>query len=152
MLEIYFIYTIMVLQRKSKGDCAMGEIKIKKIHEEYLYLFPSVVTVKDIQASITAVGEEKVDVWTELEYLEVVLQNDSVVFESMLDTFDTKEDQKYLTEHGIQSVFSFNYNVLDGEELMSVLENIHATLGGFIASDTEDLQPSYTIEEFNQVI
>ena len=115
--------------------------------EEYLYMLPVEVTVEDLLPVIEA-PEEKKDVWHELDLMEVMLGHDGLIFENFMDCFDTKSDQAFLRENGVKKVYAFSYDSLDKAAAAKAVREIHATFGGFIASDTKDLQPVYQPEEF----
>lgn len=116
--------------------------------EEFLYMIPAAVTVRDLEGAVTGYPEEKKEIWTELDMMEVVLPIDSLIFENMMDTFDSAEDQAFLQEKGIQVVYAFNYNTRDKEAVKAVLAEIHRAFGGFVASDTEDLEPTFEVGAF----
>jgi len=123
----------------------------KGIVEEYLYMFPTVVTVRDLEKALAAIPEDKKEIWVELDMMEVMLEADSLVFENMMDTFDAESDQAFLAQKGIQVVYAFNYNTRDKEAVVGVLEVLHKAFGGFVASDTEDLEPIYEADAFASI-
>ena len=45
-------------------------------------------------------------------------------------------------------MYTFSYDSLDKAEAAKAVREIYAAFGGFIASDTKDLQPVYQPEEF----
>lgn len=125
-----------------------GAAEDKGIIEEFLYMVPAAVTVRDLEGAVTSYPEEKKEIWTELDMMEVVLPTDSLIFENMMDTFDSPEDQTFLQDKGIQVVYAFNYNTKDKEAVKAVLAEIHSAFGGFVASDTEDLEPTFQVADF----
>lgn len=116
--------------------------------EEFLYMIPTEVTVRDLEKALTSVPEDKKEIWVELDMMEVILSNDSLVFENMMDTFDAETDQTFLTDKAIKNVYAFNYNTKDKEAVESILKVLHNAFGGFVASDTEDFEPMYEVSEF----
>ena len=123
----------------------------KGTEEEYLYMFPIEVSVRDLEKALVSLPEDKKEIWVELDMMEVILEADSLIFENMMDTFDTESDQAFLAAKGIKVVYAFNYNTKDKEAVVRVLKELHSTFGGFIASDTEDLEPMYEVEEFASI-
>ncbi len=115
--------------------------------EEYLYMLPVEVRAEDLLEVIEA-PEEKKDVWHELDLMEIKLGHDGLIFENFMDCFDTKSDQAFLKENGVKKVYAFSYDSLDKAGAAKAVREIHAAFGGFIASDTKDLQPVYQPEEF----
>lgn len=116
--------------------------------EEYFYMIPQNVCVSDLQEQIHSVREEQIEVWTELDLMEVILENDSLIFENMLETFDDPKDQAFLKGKGIYAVYAVNYNTKDKAAVKNILLELHQIFGGFIATDTEDLQPIFEITNF----
>lgn len=116
--------------------------------EEYFYMIPQNVCVTDLQGQIHSVREEQIEVWTELDLMEVILENDSLIFENMLETFDDPKDQEFLKEKGICAVYAVNYNTKDKAAVKNILLELHQTFGGFMATDTDDLQPIFEITNF----
>ncbi len=119
--------------------------------EEFLYMVPKEITVRELERALTSYPEDKKEIWVELDMMEVILESDSLVFEHMTDTFDTEGDRAFLDKHGVKVVYAFNYNTNDKEAVVHVLTELHNVFGGFIASDTEDLEPIYEVNEFLSV-
>lgn len=116
--------------------------------EEFLYMLPTKVTVRDLEKTLTNLKDDQKEIWTELDMMEVILTNDSLVFENMMDTFDTPADQAFLADKQVEKVYAFNYNTKDKEAVAGVLKQLHNSFGGFVASDTEDFEPIYEMSEF----
>ena len=116
--------------------------------EEFLYMVPTDVTVRDFEKALTFLAEDKKEIWVELDMMEVLLTNDSLVFENMMDTFDAEADQAFLKEKSIKNVYAFNYNTKDKEAVAGVLQALYEAFGGFVASDTEDFEPMYEVCDF----
>ena len=108
--------------------------KKKKVSEdkgtivEYFYMIPAEVTVRDL--------------------MEIVLSADSLIFENMMDTFTEPGDQEFLAAKGVKVVYAASYNTKDKDMVKKVLVELHAAFGGFMASDTEDLEPIFEIADF----
>lgn len=140
---------------KLKKDKSQKNLKMqtktaidKGVIEEYLYMLPIEVTVRELLEAIHCVDEEAKEIWTELDLMEIVLPTDSLIFENMMDTFDTPTDQAFLAAKGVKTVYAVNYNTKDKEYVKQVLLDIYHALGGFLASDTEDLEPIFEVAEF----
>lgn len=116
--------------------------------EDFLYMVPSDITVRELQEALTLIPEDKKEIWTELDMMEVMLTNDSLVFENMMDTFDAPTDQAFLKEKGIKTVYAFNYNDKDQNAVAGVMKQLYDAFGGFIASDTEDFAPMYEVGDY----
>lgn len=115
--------------------------------EEFLYMVPQDVTVRELEQALTSVPEDKKEIWVELDMMEVVLANDSLVFENMMDTFDSEEDQAFLANKAIKNVYAFNYNTKDKDAVKEIMVALGNAFGGFVASDTEDFEPMFEVNE-----
>ena len=128
--------------------------KKKKVSEdkgtivEYFYMIPAEVTVRDLVEAVHCVDEEAKEIWTELDLMEIVLSADSLIFENMMDTFTEPGDQEFLAAKGVKVVYAASYNTKDKDMVKKVLEDLYAAFGGFMASDTEDLEPIFEIADF----
>ena len=103
----------------------------KGIIEEYFYMLPVQVTVRELMEAVHCVSEEAKEIWTELDLMEIVLPTDSLIFENMMDTFTEAGDEEFLA----------------AKQVKAVLEELHSVFGGFMASDTEDLEPVFEVAE-----
>lgn len=128
--------------------------KKKKVSEdkgtivEYFYMIPAEVTVRDLVEAVHCVDEEAKEIWTELDLMEIVLSADSLIFENMMDTFTEPGDQEFLAAKGVKVVYAASYNTKDKDMVKKVLEELYAAFGGFMASDTEDLEPIFEMADF----
>jgi len=128
------------IQAKAKVD--------KGVIEEYFYMLPVEVTVRELEKAVQCVPEDAKEIWTELDLMEIVLEADSLIFENMMDTFTESGDQEFLNAKGIKVVYAVSYNTRDKALVKPVLEELHSVFGGFMASDTEDLEPIFEVSEF----
>ena len=136
--------------KKNKGGFKMQAKAAadKGTIEEYFYMIPKQVTVADLEQALTSVEEASKEIWKELDLMEVVLPTDSLIFENMMDTFEEEADKAFLNAKGIEVVYAVSYNTKDKELVKPVLEELYSAFGGFMASDTEDLEPVFEISEF----
>ena len=111
-------------------------------------MLPAEVTVRELVEAIHCVPEEAKEIWIELDLMEIVLAADSLIFENMMDTFTEAGDQEFLAAKGVKVVYAVSYNTKDKAEVKKVLEELHSAFGGFMASDTEDLEPVFEVAEF----
>ncbi|MBR3762606.1 MAG: hypothetical protein IKK59_07675 [Lachnospiraceae bacterium] len=136
--------------KKKKGTFKIQAKAVvdKGVIEEYFYMLPVAVTVRELMEAVHTVPEEAKEIWTELDLMEIVLSADSLIFENMMDTFNEAGDQAFLADKGIKVVYAVSYNTKDKEQVKVVLEELHSVYGGFMASDTEDLEPIFEVAEF----
>lgn len=120
--------------------------KKKKQILEYYYMTPEQTDAKEMTTLIHQVDEENVDVWPELNLMEVVLDSDSLIFQDGRECFIDPLDLEFLKEHQIQSIFVVSYEESDDKKARAVIKEIMQAKGGFLCSDTEDFMPMYTVE------
>lgn len=141
----------MKFKKDNKKDTSKMKAKAvveKNIIEEYFYMIPSEVTVRELVEAVQCVPEDTKEIWTELDLMEIVMSADSLIFENMMDTFDEEGDQEFLAAKGVKVVYAVSYNTKDKAEVKKVLAELHSKFGGFMASDTEDLEPIFEVAEF----
>lgn len=131
---------------KIKKAKASEAPKKKKQIVEYYYMTPEQVDAKTMTTMIHSVDEEKVDVWPELNLMEVVLDSDSLIFQDGRECFVDPLDLEFLEAHKIQSIFVVSYEEGDTLKARKIIKEILDVKGGFICSDTEDFEPMYTAE------
>ena len=134
--------------KKNTSKVQAKTVVEKDIIEEYFYMIPSEVTVREMVDVIRCVPEDTKEIWTELDLMEIVLPADSLIFENMMDTFTEVGDQEFLATKGVKVVYAMSYNTKDKDQVKEVLKELYSAFGGFMASDTEDLEPIFEVTEF----
>lgn len=76
----------MKMKKIKKSTIVEAQKRKKKIVEFY-YMTPEKTDAKELTRFITSVDEEKVDVWPELNLMEVVLDSDSLIFQDGRECF-----------------------------------------------------------------
>ena len=140
--------------QKDKDKKKIAKIQAKTVAdkgtiEEYFYMVPIEVNVSQMAEVIRSVTEDAKEIWTELDLMEIMLSSDSLVFENMLDTFEEPADQAFLAAKGVKAVYAVNYNTKDREAVKQILSELYDVFGGFMASDTEDLEPIFEVYEYD---
>ena len=118
----------MKLKKDNKKNTTKIQAKAaveKDIIEEYFYMLPAEVTVRELVEAIHCVPEEAKEIWIELDLMEIVLAADSLIFENMMDTFTEAGDQEFLAAKGVKVVYAVSYNTKDKAEVKKVLEELH---------------------------
>ena len=128
-----------------KGKAITAPKKKTKILE-YYYMTPEQTDAKELTTLIKSVDEEKIDVWPELNLMEVVLDRDSLIFQDGRECFVDPLDLEFLEEHKIQSIYVVSYEESDSVKAKKVIKEVLLAKGGFICSDTEDFEPMYTAD------
>ena len=113
---------------------------------EYYYMTPEQTDAKELTTLIKSVDEEKIDVWPELNLMEVVLDRDSLIFQDGRECFVDPLDLEFLDEHKIKSIYVVIYEESDSVKARKAIKEILGAKGGFLCSDTEDFEPMYTAE------
>lgn len=123
----------------------MGE---KTVEKSFLYLLPEKHTAEELAQVLTDAGfdKKKVEIWKEINLLELTLENGSVYVEDFEESL-RKEDEDTLSGLGMQQVYSVTYPAEEAKSVKEIMQKWQASFGGKLGSDTEDFAPFLTIEE-----
>ncbi len=123
----------------------MGE---KTVEKSFLYLLPEKHTAEELAQVLTDTGfdKKKVEIWKEINLLELTLENGSVYVEDFEESL-RKEDEDTLSGLGMQQVYSVTYLAEEAKSVREIMQKWMASFGGKLGSDTEDFAPFLTIEE-----
>lgn len=123
----------------------MGE---KTVEKSFLYLLPEKHTAEELAQVLTDSGfdKKKVEIWKEINLLELTLENGSVYVEDFEESL-RKEDEDTLSGLGMQQVYSVTYPAEEAKSVREIMQKWMASFGGKSGSDTEDFAPFLTIEE-----
>lgn len=123
----------------------MGE---KTVEKSFLYLLPEKHTAEELAQVLTDTGfdKKKVEIWKEINLLELTLENGSVYVEDFEESL-RKEDEDTLSGLGMQQVYSVTYPAEEAKSIKEIMQKWMASFGGKLGSDTEDFAPFLTIEE-----
>lgn len=123
---------------------------VKTIYEFY-YMSPVAMNAKELSLCIASVPEENVEVWNELNLVEVVLANDSLIFQDARECFVDPLDLDYIRENDIKTIYQMSYDTLDQTAVRLVMREILEQKGGRICSDTDDFEPIFTLENVEKL-
>lgn len=123
----------------------MGE---KTVEKSFLYLLPEKHMAEELAQVLTDTGfdKKKVEIWKEINLLELTLENGSVYVEDFEESL-RKEDEDTLSGLGMQQVYSVTYPAEEVKSVREIMQKWMASFGGKLGSDTEDFAPFLTIEE-----
>lgn len=123
----------------------MGE---KTVEKSFLYLLPEKHTAEELAQVLTDAGldKKKVEIWKEINLLELTLENGSVYVEDFEESL-RKEDEDTLSGLGMQQVYSVTYPAEEAKSIKEIMQKWQVSFGGKLGSDTEDFAPFLTIEE-----
>lgn len=122
----------------------MGE---KTVEKSFLYLLPEKHTAEELAQVLTDTGfdKKKVEIWKEINLLELTLENGSVYVEDFEESL-RKEDEDTLSGLRMQQVYSVTYPAEEAKSVREIMQKWMASFGGKLGSDTEDFAPFLTIE------
>lgn len=132
--------------KKIKKNAIVEAQKRKKKILEFYYMTPEKTDARELMSLVKSVDEEKVDIWPELNLMEVVLDSDSLIFQDGRECFIDPLDLEFIEEKKIQSIYVVSYEEGDSMKARAVIKEIMEAKGGFFCSDTEDFEPMYTAD------
>ena len=139
------------MAKKKKGlQTVMEKKPVKKI-VEYYYFLKEPLQVKQLQLAVGDDYFDKADIWPELNLMEVVMDHDSLIFQDADDCFVDPDDLKDLEAMGVKKKYQISFDAADIESVREVMQRIMTAVGGVICSDTDDFQPSYTLDNLSML-
>jgi len=124
--------------------------KVKKILEFY-YMSPKEMTAKEMSLCIKSMPEETIEVWTQLNLMEVVMENDSLIFQDGRECFEDPLDLEFIEKNGIKSIYQMSYDEADQECVIKVMKEILAQMDGMVCCDTDDFEPIYKLGNIHKI-
>ena len=113
----------------------------------FLYMLPEDTDVLRLSEALDFMAEKAVEIWTEINLMELTLKNGTMTFEDLMPDMQGEADGKLLDELKVKQVYACDYEARDREEVRRIMEALTKKLGGFAASDTEDFRPFLQIGE-----
>lgn len=126
--------------------------KVKKKFLEYYYMIPAKVEVKELSKVITTVSEKQIEIWKEINLMEIVLTSDSLIFEDAKNCFIDPLDLAFLKEHQIETIYQISFEQNDGKKVIEIFKELMQSQGGFLASDSEDFTPTFTNKNIDGIV
>ncbi len=117
------------------------------MNQSFLYLLPEEIRVKELAEAITCCKKEQVEVWTDMNLLEISLENGSLVFEDIMDNLRGESDAALLSSMQISQVYACDYVSEDVSMVQKIMGELKGKFQGILASDTEDFKPFLELEE-----
>lgn len=131
--------------KKKKGNSGAAKAAPKQ-EAAFLYMLPEAADVHRLSEALDFMAEEAVEIWTEINLMELTLKGGTMTFEDLMPDMQ-ETDEKLLDELKVRQVYACDYEVQDREEVRRIMEALTKKLGGFAASDTEDFRPFLQIGE-----
>lgn len=135
----------MKMKKIKKNTIVEAQKRKKKILEFY-YMTPEKTDARELMSLVKSADEEKVDIWLELNLMEVVLDSNSLIFQDGRECFIDPLDLEFIEERKVQSIYVVSYEEGDSVKARTVIKEIMEAKGGFLCSDTEDFEPMYTVD------
>lgn len=136
--------------KKDKGAKQASKSKpvkpAKPKEGSFLYLLPEEISARQLHDGLDFLEAKQLEVWTELNLLEVTADEGTITFEDMRDNLG-EEDFGTLAGMGMKKVYAVDYYLSDNGILRKVMETLISKFGGKIGSDTEDFQPFVKVNE-----
>jgi hypothetical protein len=116
-----------------------------KNYIDLLYMTPSVITAKDIAALLQDTKGITVQLWEEMNILELELSNEnSIDFESLNPNFKDPSDSAFVKNRDIKTIFAISLSETDLNTVVPYFDQLVAKHGGFVCADSDDFNPVYS--------
>lgn len=130
-----------IVMANKKNDSSK---KIAKSYIDLLYMTQSEVYAKDIAALLTDLDQINVELWEDMNILELELSNhNSVDFEPLDINFKNPSDAAFVKNRNIKTIFSIQLCEDDLENVIPYFKKIVEAFSGFLCADSEDFTPVY---------
>lgn len=111
---------------------------------DLLYMSPREVKAKDIANLLNTNENITVELWDEMNVLEIELSNEhSVDFEPLDIHFKDPSDAAFIKNQSIHTVFAVSLVKEDLDLIHSFFESIIGQFSGFLCADNNDFHPVY---------
>jgi hypothetical protein len=119
-------------------------VKVTKKYIDLLYMTPQELTAKDIAELFLAHPELTIELWAEMNVVEILLSNqNSVDFEAIDIDFKSPSDAAFVKNRGIKTAYAINLCEDDLSVATTYFEELVARFSGFVCADSEDFTPVY---------
>lgn len=118
--------------------------KESKQYIDLLYMTPEKITAKDIAGLFQGINGLTVELWSEMNVMELVLSNDdSIDFEPVDVDFKNPSDAAFVKNRSIQTIFALQLCDADLPAVTPYFEKLVTNFSGFVCADSEDFSPVY---------
>ncbi|MDF2538091.1 MAG: hypothetical protein K0S76_1112 [Herbinix sp.] len=119
----------------------------QKTVDRYLDLFymtPSEVSAKDIASLLQDTKGMRIELWEEMNVLELELHNQNTVdFEPVETVFTDPSDAAFIKNRNIKTIYAISLKELDLPAVKPYFEQMIEKFSGFVCADTADFNPVY---------
>lgn len=116
-------------------------------YKSFLYMLPQKITAKQLSIIPDFLSPKQIEVWTELNLLEITLADGTITFEDMMENLTGEADKALLASMQVEQVYVCDYEEADCVQVQELIKCLLKSAGGFLASDTEDFKPFLKAEE-----
>ena len=122
-----------------------GNQKEIKNYIDLLYMTSTEVSAKDLAELFEKEHGISVQLWEEMNVLELELANqDSVDFEPLAPAFKDPSDAAFLKNRDIRTIFAINLCDSDLSLIKPYFDKIVDKFSGFVCADSSDFTPVYS--------
>lgn len=133
----------MNLVAKAFSNHSKGSIKEQEI-TDWFYMTPNEVTAKMISNLLQSKSNVVVDLWEEMNILQIELPNKLTVdFEPIIINFKDPSDAAFVENRNIKTIFEVTMEEAVLHEMKELLRLIFQEWDGFLCADSDDFQPIY---------
>lgn len=121
-----------------------GKERVAKHPMDLLFMTSCEIKAKDIYDFLKDNQELKLELWEEMNILELELNNQDTVDLEPLDVhFKNPSDAAFVKNRNIKTIFAVSIYQEDIETVTSIFEKVIEEFSGFLCSDSEDFSPIY---------
>lgn len=129
---------ILLSEKKKKQESN----KPVQLFLDLYYMTPSEVQAKDIAALLSDAQNITVELWSEMNVLELELPNRNTVdFEPVSVDFKDPSDKAFVKNRNIRTIFGINLAEGDLNTVKNLFGLIINQFSGFLCTDSSDFQP-----------
>lgn len=129
-------------KHRSKGPAAPKPVPVSPYPTGWYLMHPGSCDVQSIKAAFTLPGGPDVEVWPELEVVELTWEDGSFWdFQALPCDLEDEASNAFLAEHGIQTLYWLTVEPVCDEAGLARLREAAPRLGCMICADTRDFTP-----------
>lgn len=114
--------------------------------KEFLYLVPEAVSVREFHQALDYLPEEAVEIWTEINVMEISVEERTITFESLYEEL-SDADRALLENLSMKQIYICEYQTEDSQLVKKVMKTLVERFQGKLGSDTEDFEPFLSLEQ-----
>lgn len=127
--------------KKSKSNPIRKEAKS---YMDLFYMTPTTINAKDIARTLEANSPISVQLWEEMNIVELELPNQNAVdFELIEISFQNPSDAAFVKNRNINTIFAISMVTSDLDTVIPYFEQLVHKYSGFVCADSEDFTPVY---------